>query len=33
MNKKDELHDVSTYYMEFLKYGPSWQQIESVCHL
>jgi hypothetical protein len=33
MNKKDELHDVSTYCINFLKYDPSWHQIEGICHL
>jgi hypothetical protein len=33
MNKGDELYDISTYYMKFLKYDPSWHWINRVCHV
>jgi hypothetical protein len=26
------INDVSTYWMKFLKYEPSWHQIENICH-
>jgi hypothetical protein len=32
-NKEDELYNVPTYYMKFLKYDPSWHLIEGVCHV
>jgi hypothetical protein len=30
---KDELYDVPTYCMKFLKYDPFWHQIESIIHI
>jgi hypothetical protein len=32
-NKGDELYDVPTYCMKFLKYDPSWHWIKGVCHI
>jgi len=31
--QKNELHDVSTCYMKFLKYDLSWHEIENICHV
>jgi hypothetical protein len=31
MNKRDKLYDVPTNYTKFLKYDPSWHQIENIC--
>ncbi len=33
MNKKDELYDVPTHCMKFLKYDPSWHWIEGIHHI
>ncbi len=30
MNKGDELYDLPAYYMKFLKYDPSWHQLEGI---
>ncbi len=32
-NKMDELYDVPTYCMKFLKYDPSWHWIEGICYV
>jgi hypothetical protein len=31
MNKKDELYDVPSCSMKFLKYDPFWHWIEDIC--
>jgi hypothetical protein len=33
MNKGDELYDVPTYCVKFLKYDFFWQRIESIHHV
>jgi hypothetical protein len=33
INKRDELYDVPTCYMKFLKYDPFWHWIESICYV